>query len=73
MFRLTRHPVFSFQRPQKTRGAAVRPRGSQNLLSMRGHAVLRQPPKSLAGGDSRDRTGNLRLAKPALSQLSYIP
>jgi hypothetical protein len=26
-----------------------------------------------AGGDSRDRTGNLRLAKPALSQLSYIP
>jgi hypothetical protein len=25
------------------------------------------------GGDSRDRTGNLRLAKPALSQLSYIP
>ena len=26
-----------------------------------------------AGGDNRDRTGNLRLAKPALSQLSYIP
>ena len=26
-----------------------------------------------SGGDSRDRTGNLRLAKPALSQLSYIP
>ena len=25
------------------------------------------------GGDNRDRTGNLRLAKPALSQLSYIP
>src|SRR5690606_19104409 len=25
------------------------------------------------GGDSRDRTGNLRLAKPALSQLSYTP
>ena len=24
-------------------------------------------------GDNRDRTGNLRLAKPALSQLSYIP
>jgi hypothetical protein len=31
--------------------------------------LLRIPP----GGDSRDRTGNLRLAKPALSQLSYIP
>jgi hypothetical protein len=27
----------------------------------------------LAGGDSGDRTRNLRLAKPALSQLSYIP
>ena len=25
------------------------------------------------GGDNRDRTGDLRLAKPALSQLSYIP
>ncbi len=24
-------------------------------------------------GDDRDRTGNLRLAKPALSQLSYVP
>jgi hypothetical protein len=25
------------------------------------------------GGDDRDRTDGLRLAKPALSQLSYIP
>ena len=25
------------------------------------------------GGDERDRTVDLRLAKPALSQLSYIP
>ena len=25
------------------------------------------------GGDNRDRTGNLRLARAALSQLSYIP
>lgn len=25
------------------------------------------------GGDNRDRTGDLRLAKAALSQLSYIP
>ena len=25
------------------------------------------------GGDDRDRTGNLRLAKPALSLLSYVP
>ena len=26
-----------------------------------------------SGGDNRDRTGNLQLAKLALSQLSYIP
>ena len=26
-----------------------------------------------AGGDNRDRTGNLQLAKLALSQLSYVP
>ena len=26
-----------------------------------------------ACGDDRDRTDNLRLAKPALSQLSYVP
>ena len=29
--------------------------------------------QALHGGDNRARTGNLRLAKPALSQLSYIP
>ena len=27
----------------------------------------------LSGGDNRDRTGNLQLAKLALSQLSYVP
>ena len=27
----------------------------------------------IASGDDRDRTGDLRLAKPPLSQLSYIP
>ena len=27
----------------------------------------------MSGGDNRDRTGNPRLAKPVLSQLSYIP
>ncbi len=32
------------------------------------------PPRDMAAsGDDRDRTGNLRLAKPALSQLSYVP
>jgi hypothetical protein len=71
MFRLTRHPVFSFQRSQETRGAGVRPRGTKSLLE-RGPS-LDELGRSLPGGDSRDRTGNLRLAKPALSQLSYIP
>ena len=28
---------------------------------------------ALSGGDNRDRTGNLQLAKLALSQLSYVP
>src|SRR5262245_22194452 len=30
-------------------------------------------PSLVSGGDSGARTRNLRLAKPALSQLSYIP
>jgi hypothetical protein len=30
-------------------------------------------PSLASGGDSGARTRNLRLAKPALSQLSYIP
>ncbi len=33
----------------------------------------RHPSGDTSGGDDRDRTGNLGLAKPALSQLSYIP
>ena len=32
--------------------------------------ISRPKPQS---GDDRDRTGNLRLAKPTLSQLSYVP
>ena len=32
-----------------------------------------QQIKLCRNGDNRDRTGDLRLAKPALSQLSYIP
>ena len=30
-------------------------------------------PATLRGGDDGDRTHDLRLAKPALSQLSYVP
>ena len=35
--------------------------------------MLAVPDETHAGGDNRDRTDDLRLAKPALSQLSYIP
>jgi hypothetical protein len=38
--------------------------------------AFRVPPgfsATLGGGDEGDRTPDLRLAKPALSQLSYIP
>ena len=30
-------------------------------------------PPAVHGGDDGDRTHDLRLAKPALSQLSYVP
>ena len=49
------------------------PPRTANLL-YRGVAAFSADQLRIApGGDSRDRTGNLRLAKPALSQLSYIP
>src|SRR4030095_5555322 len=35
--------------------------------------LLNRRPTLSSGGDSGARTRNLRLAKPALSQLSYIP
>ena len=41
--------------------------------STAGHASRPLAVGCRPGGDNRDRTGNLRLAKPALSQLSYIP
>ncbi len=40
------------------------------------YIVFSLPAKAYAfvdGGDSRDRTGDLLLARQALSQLSYIP
>ena len=40
--------------------------------SRRGMKQARNVNKTISG-DDRDRTGNLRLAKPALSQLSYVP
>ena len=37
------------------------------------HGLRRSRPSLESGGDSGARTRSLRLAKPALSQLSYIP
>ena len=41
------------------------------------YSIIKEPAASAApakaGGDRRVRTDDLRLAKPALSQLSYIP
>ena len=39
------------------------------------HRFFKKKPflRYAPGGDDRDRTDDLRLAKPALSQLSYIP
>ena len=48
-------------------------------INARSQRILRTPrrptnhPQGRTGGDNRDRTGDLLLAKQALSQLSYIP
>jgi hypothetical protein len=74
MARLTRQLVFSCQRSLSSKAGRIRPDccdlSFEEWLSRWSRRTLRPHP---AGGDSRDRTGNLRLAKPALSQLSYIP
>jgi hypothetical protein len=51
-------------------------RVSASACDVRRFSRLSTTPTSLgeeAGGADRDRTGDLRLAKPALSQLSYSP
>ena len=55
---LCHFPLFNFQRAYRL------PHGKPVSLFIRA-------PES--GGDERARTANLRLAKPALSQLSYVP
>ena len=44
-----------------------------SIRRMRKTTFVRASGPRLLGGDERDRTVGLRLAKPALSQLSYIP
>ena len=64
------HPVL---RGRATRTAG-RSRGSAQATHKIYEAAARRGRPSLeSGGDSGARTRSLRLAKPALSQLSYIP
>ncbi len=60
--------LFGFQRSDGND-----PRDSRGVVSVKLYTASDRPSGHPAGGDNRDRTGNLRLAKPALSQLSYIP
>jgi hypothetical protein len=46
------------------------PRGTAAALP---NLAIRKRLLGRGGGADRDRTGGLRLAKPALSQLSYSP
>ena len=69
--------VFSCQRAFASRfGVACVAREYQftrSAISLYGPPRVRGGSLSSSGGDSGARTRSLRLAKPALSQLSYIP
>ena len=56
----------------KERIAALSPRDSAKLGADSVRRCVRGPSDH-HGGDDRDRTGDLRRAKPSLSQLSYVP
>ena len=74
---LTQRLVFSYQRAFATRvapRAAARMPSSGIRTPRYRYMACRERQVSLeSGGDSGARTRSLRLAKPALSQLSYIP
>ena len=74
---LTQRLVFSYQRASATRvapRAAARMSSSDIRTPRYRYMACRERQVSLeSGGDSGARTRSLRLAKPALSQLSYIP
>ncbi len=48
-------------------------RGTHTFGVATKRALLHDRFEITKDGDDRARTGNLRLAKPALSQLSYVP
>ena len=60
-------------KPEGERGSKSGGVGSGILPAHCARGTTIDSLSSLSGGDSGDRTRNLRLAKPALSQLSYIP
>ena len=45
----------------------------ESLFVFLTYLLLKEPDLLKSNGDDRDRTDNLRLARAALSQLSYVP
>src|SRR5262245_16026872 len=70
---LTRSRCFTLKAPTRTQAGFISPRFLFLVLSTPSQSVNDFRQTSPLNGDDRDRTGNLRLAKPALSQLSYVP
>ena len=52
---------------------SARPKPREDLVFISGESTGLPTAHAKAGGASRDRTGDLKLAKLALSQLSYGP
>jgi hypothetical protein len=66
--------IFDCQRAFATRQRSARDHDHQSReISIWAHQRILMNLLSYSGGDSGARTRSLRLAKPALSQLSYIP
>src|SRR6478609_8348757 len=59
----------------RSRQKVIRPRSRPTAVYAMGNVSKTgaRPPPSLGDGANRDRTGDLLLAKQALSQLSYGP
>lgn len=78
-----RHPLYAlsnltikFSQDKKNAAKFDCQRSEDRLLNhpnLGGISFIRCSPAEESGGAGRNRTGDLRLAKPALSQLSYSP
>ena len=69
------HRLSTPRHPPSALSSLTRNLGEDARLQYPVSVVKERTGKSrfVTGGDDRDRTDDLRLAKPALSQLSYIP